>query len=223
MGVKALKIILKVILCIILCVVSIAARLLIILAISPMQVTHYSEAKHIKRISKRIEKSYMTGDKEYTDFSVYPLYNEKEEPRLYLVEFEPYGYILVDPDESLFGYLIGRNYIVCGGREWSPYTVDEADGRAYHNEDKVFETDENGERIIYNRSPYFVSGKIDERKYFLRAEAYSGGYYTCAVRKDGDTFINLISSAEMSVSDGDLNKNQAVIFATFIPQKPFFL
>ena len=223
MAIKARKIILRVILGIILGVLSIAAMLLIILAVSPVQVTHYSEAQHIKRISKRIEKKYMTEDKDFTDFSVYPLYDKNGKPICYLVEFEPYGYIFVDSDESLFGYLIGRNYIVSRGREWSPYTVDEEDGRAYHVEDKLYETDENGGRIYYNRSPYFISGKMDERKYFLRAGAYSGGYYTCAVRKDDDTFINVVSSAEMSVSDGDLNKNQAVILATFIPKKPFFL
>ena len=170
----------------------------------------FTEEEHIKRISERVEKRYITEDKKYTDFSVYPLYNENEERTFFLVEFEPYGFMFVRVSDEHFLSCIGlgRMYLDSGREQWAPYTIDEKN-------DWKYEVDENGKKIVYNRSPYYIAQKMNERKYLLAG--VKKGEYICAIKKDDDTFINLVSSTEMSISNGDLNKGQAALGIGFDP------
>ena len=57
-----------------------------------------------------------------------------------------------------------------------------------------FSVDENGERIYYAKSPYYVTNNINEKKYLLDAGSCYG---ICAIKKDGD-FINLISGQKIN-------------------------
>ena len=174
------------------------------------KVSDFTEEEHIKRISERVEKRFITEDKKYTDFSVYPLYDLDEELILFLVEFEPYGFMFVRVSDEHFLSCIGlgRMYLDGGVRgQWSPFTIDEERHWEY-------EVDENGKRIVYKRSPYYIADCLNERKYL-----WDGGKdgYIFAIKKDDDTFINLVSSTEMSISNGDLNKRQAGLSIVFDP------
>lgn len=72
---------------------------------------NFTEEVHIQRISERIQARYIDGDERLrpydkptddgeiypkvkaTDFTVHPLYDENDELRYFLVEFQPFGYI----------------------------------------------------------------------------------------------------------------------------------
>ena len=80
---------------------------------------------------------------------------------------------------------------------WSPYVKDETNSQPEPDRDKSWILDENGERIFYTKSPYFVTGNIDEKKYLI--ETNTSDKFICAVKKDGK-FVNLISGLEVEKS-----------------------
>lgn len=191
----------------------------------------YSEEDHVKRVTERIEKRFLKDSEKYTGCSVYPLYNENEELKYFLVEFEPQGFVFILlKDEQLNGlscfgfstsmYKLSNLY---GDRTWSPYTIDETDSQSFPDTDKCWMTDEKGNVINYDRSPYHVTQNENVRKYLLRSERDSASTeYVCAVKKDG-VFVNLISETEVNVSKGDLRKKQAAMYIAFIGKKQFDL
>lgn len=206
----------------------------------PQRVDMYTAEEHVQRITKRLDnkapKWRYLNDGNYDGYTVYPLYNENEEAIYFLVEIEPYGFTFVhcsdEPSPKLLYSCLGAStsmYTISndtygetyysGGEyhniTWSPYIVDETRSQPYPYEDKIWILDENGERIYYNRSPYYVTGNIDERKYLIETE---GGEYICAIKKDGK-YINLISGEEFTVenvSQYELSKTQAYIYINYI-------
>lgn len=186
----------------------------------------YTTEQHIQRITKRLDgrfKNWVYEDgSRFTDFEVYPLYDENEELKYFLIEFEPYGFIFVElrHEESIvFSWLGFRRSMyglstIYGEDDWSPYTIDETTG------ERLWIVDENGEKISYSKSPYSVTQNEDERKYLLRSNR--SAEYICAV-KNGETFINLIGGNEIDVSNGDLQKNQPTLYIGFIAHKRFDL
>ena len=178
----------------------------------------YSEEQHINRITKRIEKKFgeqAYGDGTYDSFEVYPLYNENEELFYFLVEFEPYGFAFVMlhkeflfPLQTMY-HCTSRLYI---GHTFWAYKQDE-------NGAVDYVLDENGESISYTaRSPYYVSGNLQERKYIFKV--YGG--YVCAV-KEQDEFINVISGDVIDVEADDLEKHQVFLRINFWPDGKFYI
>lgn len=194
------------------------------------KVSDFTEEEHIRRVTERIEKQVMTDSTKYIGFSVYPLYNEDDELQYFLVEYEPYGFMFIQPkDEEWKGlsclgvstsmYRVSNVYT--GDDEygtWSPYTIDETNSQPFPETDKRWKVDEDGNRICYTKSPYYVTQNINERKYLLRSDKG----FICAIKKD-DAFINLVSSIEINISNGDLTKKQATLNITFIANKRFDL
>ena len=179
----------------------------------------YSEEQHINRITKRIEKKF--GEQAYRDgtydsFMVYPLYNENDELFYFLVEFEPYGFVFVKYDTEFLiplQTMYHCNASLYIGQTYWAYKQDEHGAVNYV-------LDENGESISYTaRSPYYVSGNLQERKYILKGYA---GAYVCAV-KEQDEFINVISGDVIDVEAGDLEKHQVFIHIGFLPYGDFFI
>ena len=166
--------------------------------------------EHIQRISERIKVSeadwgYPEGES-YENFTVYPLYNENEEFTRFLVEFEPYGFVFVRVRDLSLSDRIGlilsgqstsmyaRSHIYNkDGIVWSPY---KAKGLKSIPENIEWILDENGERIYYYKSPYYVTNNINERKYLIDLD--NAVEYICAVKKDGE-FINLISGEKVDI------------------------
>ena len=58
--------------------------------------------------------------------------------------------------------------------------------------------DESGNIVYYNRSPYYISNNLQERKYLLRSN--SGGYVPAV--KHGEIYINLINNKEIAFING---------------------
>ena len=203
----------------------------------------YTVEEHIERITQRfnLKKQDITErcKIEIENFNVYPLYNENEEVKYYLIEFNPFGFTLVDcrdePSPKLLYSCLGANismymlshkiygstYIYDGETymlTWSPYIADETNSQPYPDKDKIWILDDNGERIYHNKSPYYVTGNIDKRKYLIETE---GAEYICAVKND-DKFINLMSGEEFiaeNVDTYEFARSQASIFFPFYPDK----
>ncbi len=190
---------------------SIVALFVFVISISVITMTgcmdyasRYSEEKHKERISKLVKKRYMTEESEYTSFEVYPLYNEYDELKFFVVEFEPYGYVYVKINEqsiSLFGAsmytrstdgleLWCKRKIVEG--EKACYT-DENGNLIWFNNSCWLEIQDDGEPVKYKDSPYKVSGIENEKRYLLQVKNENG--YVPAVRRS-DKFLNLISLEE---------------------------
>ena len=186
-----------------------------------IKASYYTEEQHIQRITERIEKQRETWNwmypegETYSDFKVYPLYDENDEFIECLVEFEPYGFfIALIGDLHIISYCFkGSMYgysEMYGAKEnkhghdlrWSPYKYD----KYYSYDDKIWILDEKGERIYYDKSPYFVTGNINEKKYLI--DINDGAQYICAIKKDGQ-FVNLISG---EMFDGHYLQNQPTIY-----------
>lgn len=194
-----------------------------VLTASTDKASWYTEEEHIERVSERVQEqikdwSYSDG-KKYDGYELYPLYNEKEELKYFLIEFEPYGFVFVrildDANLGIISCSGSRSLyilsIMYGEELWSPYTVDETLPPEYDDKDKQWILDENGERIEYNRSPYYVTGNEEERKYLFSG---SSGEYICAV-KSGDCYLNLIGGNTIDISAGDLLKAQPSLYLAF--------
>ena len=188
----------------------------------------YSEEQHLARVERRIRRrlpkikygtdiegkiiyTSINGEGypkysicEYEGFEVYPLYDQNEELNFILVEFEPYGFFIVtilrDLDIGPLAQILGKTiYSVEVKQEWSPYNYEATpDGN-----ERIYEYDENGEQIIYKKSPYYITGNIDKRKYLLRIGSES---FVCAV-KEGNKYLNLINNKTID----DLSKNQPIL------------
>ena len=63
----------------------------------------YTVEEHIQMISKKVQARFMGDNSPYTSFEVYPLYNEIDEVKVYLIEFEPVGFIFVVTKEGRNG------------------------------------------------------------------------------------------------------------------------
>jgi hypothetical protein len=158
----------------------------------------YTEAEHIQRIAERIQKRYIDADlgwvdrEQPTSFEVFPLYDENDKLKYFLVEFESFGFIYIllrDEQRKAFGEIGASTSMykisASGNDEWSP----------------------NGGETVFNKSPYFVAGIKNERRYLLL------GYIVAA--KQGNTFVNLISQAEVEIINGQTTKEQVGIWLDF--------
>ena len=200
------------------------------------KVDDYTVEEHIERISERLENrdtvSLPPYDCTYEDFKVYPLYNENEELVYFLVEFEPYGFAFVylrdelSIFETIWLSILGKEWsmyqisrLYGSGYTWSPYKIDETRSQPWPNEDIEWILDENGERIYYDKSPYYVMNAITETKYLI---AIDSGNYICAVK--GETgFINLISGEEFNELNNKSKEMQESLFIDILPLKSYNL
>lgn len=187
----------------------------------------YTEEEHIQRVTERIEERFMTDEFEYTGFEVYPLYDENDDLKYFLVEFEPYEfmYVLLRDEQlkafSFLGASTSMYKLSTFEVEWSRYTIDQTDSKPYSDGNKIWEIDENGEKIIRNKSPFSEAGVEEIRKYLLR-DSKNRTDYVPAV-KTGDNYKNLISMDEVTIIDGSYTKKQATVHISFIAKKRFDL
>lgn len=182
----------------------------------------YSEEEHVNRITKRIEKRFINGSTELTGFQVFPLYDEADEIKYFLVEFEPYGFLYVRINEkystvgSWFGG-VGSMYTLSDTEvktDWSRYIIDETNSQPFPDTDIIWETDENGDKVIYKKSPYSIAEVGNSRRYLL-------GNIPAIKTETG--YLNLISMTEVAFTNGQLSNKQAVADISFIHKGDFDL
>ena len=216
---------------IILGIVGLLVLTIIILSVCGEKPSQFTEEEHIARISKKIDKKikkkfskpWRTFD--YDSFEVYPLYNQNEELEYFLVEFEPsyFIFIYMRDDYKYIDFIFGIKSMYRHSTgpylSWSKYKIDPTHENLPWDKNVIWETDENGEKIVYNKSPYYVAGVKSEKRYLF--EDGNGGYIP-AIKKDRD-FINLVSMTEVNFSDGKAEKGQPSIGVSFVGKPQFSL
>ena len=166
----------------------------------------YSTDQHMRRISKRVQEKFIdTG--QYQSYSVYPLYDEKDEVAHFLVEFNPSWHMVIEPQGAL--PLLFKSMYVCsdmdGYSRWYRYRETlsipcydesirwERKNVNYPNYsgqvEKWVETDSAGEIINRSESPYKAAGVKDDEKLFL---IEGKEMFIPAVQRDGK-YLNLVS------------------------------
>ena len=169
-------------------------------------------------MSERIEKRFMAEDNgKRTGFEIKPLYNENGMLNIFLVEFEPYGYLYVHAGDELnkvFGWLGFRTsmYTLSDSTiisTWSPYTLNPT------TFEKEWILDEEGNKIVYDRSPFYVANAGNAKYYLLENE---DGHFIPAI-KTGEDFVNLISGKKFRFQNGQPETAQACEFIAFYAHK----
>ena len=186
---------------------------------------YYTVEEHTQRVrermEKRMEKPYYES---FTGFEVYPLYDVNDKLGFFLIELEPYGFsfVLIRDEYWQLTSWSSMYRIDHSGYEqetWSPYTRDETNSQPEPDTDKIWMVDENNEKICYDRSPYYVTNNLNEKKYLLRTDE---GGYVCAI-KSGEKFINLVSLTEFEVTNGKAPGKEPRLSIGFIPKEAFAL
>ncbi len=174
----------------------------------------YTEEQHIQRIRERAEERFLGEDSEYTELEVYPVYNEYDELRYALIEFEPQGFVYVSIGEKAYPWKDMYTLSDTEPESWMPYRVKEgarenvydADGNLlYQTTNREYIRDENGQVFIYNESPFKVAGIKDESRYLLITEMagfLGGGRSWIPAVKRGEQYLDLVDGALIDYTPG---------------------
>jgi hypothetical protein len=184
----------------------------------------YTEEEHIQRVTERIQKRFIDTDLRWVDreqptsVEVFPLYDENDELKFFLVEFEPCGFIFVDLldkkvlDKRLWPIFGKSMYSLSNYHcDWSQYVIDETNSQPHPDTNKIWKTDNNGDKVVFNRSPYFVADIKNEKRYLLCGQI-------AAIKQEG-AFKNLISGDEVEIVNGQATRDTAVIGIQFMAFK----
>ncbi len=232
---------------IILCVLLIFS-VLVIINNSNKKVEDFTVEEHIQRVTERKKKSILNGEnyneEKYISLVAYPLYDNNDKLKYFLIEYENYGgfsfVFLQDEPPVLEGLLLGllhgntsmyrsSSNGYSNTNPWTPYKRDKntiallptfQEGIVNDTIKGEVILDENGEMIIYDESPYYVTNNIKEKKYLLVTDESSE--YICAIKK-GDKYLNLISGEEFEKADNYNFEENATIRITHYPHRIFDL
>ena len=199
----------------------------------------YSEEQHMRRIRERAEERFLGEDSEYTGLEVYPIYNEYDELKYALIEFEPQGFLYVLIREGItFELISGVGMYLCSDMEpeesWMPYRVkegfndemiDEDGHKTTYNDCELFR-DEKGDVIVYHQSHFKVAGIENERRYLLSIVSVSHGSGSDALIpavKRGEQYLNLVDGTLIDYEPGMQSATYAVEYLYFIPKPDFDL
>ena len=231
---------------IILCVLLVFS-VLVIINNSNKKVEDFTVEQHIQRVTERKKKSILNeenyNEEKYNSLVAYPLYDNNDKLKYFLIEYENYGgfsfvFLQDEPPvlEGLLLWLLHGNTSMYRSSSngysktnpWTPYKRDKNttallpsfhEGWTNTIKGEVI-LDENGEMIIYDESPYYVTNNIKEKKYLLATDESSE--YICAIKK-GDKYLNLISGEEFEKADNYNFEENATIRITHYPHRIFDL
>ena len=182
----------------------------------------YTEEQHLQRITERAEARFLGEESEYTGLEVYPVYNEYDELKYALIEFEPQGFLYVAIGDREYPW---KGMYTLSDTEpyyWVPYRVKEGSQDILTDEDgalieimydcELFR-DENGDIIIYYQSHFKVAGIENERRYLLSimsTAAWSYGEGLIPAVKRGEQYLNLVDGNLMDYEPGMESATYAV-------------
>ena len=200
------------------------------------KVSDYSVEEHIQRISERV-RNHKWIIEDFEDFDVYPLYDKDEKLKFFLLEFNPHGFVFIFVQDEppiltscLYAhksmYIASANYYY-KKQTWFRYVADKNGPSLFDFVEEADSSkkgtpifDEKGEIIKYDKSPYYISGNVNEKKYIFKTEDSSE--FICAVKKD-EKFINLISGTELPDTDSYDSKENATLLVIGIASRKFDL
>ena len=217
-------------------VILVLISVVIVLSGCGRKVSDYSVEEHIQRISERVRNTTWLID-DFEDFDVYPLYDKDEKLKFFLLEFNPhgFGFIFVQDEPPVLTsclyahksmYFISADYYY-KEETWFRYVADKNGPSLFDFVEEADSSkkgtpifDEKGEIIKYDKSPNYVSGNVNEKKYIFETEvSYE---YICAVKKD-EKFINLISGTELPDADSYDSMENATLLIRGIASRRFDL
>ena len=182
----------------------------------------YTEEQHIQRVTERAEARFLGEGSEYTGLEVYSVYNEYDELKYALIEFEPQGFLYVAIGDREYPW---KGMYTLSDTEpyyWVPYRVKEGSQDILTDEDgalieimydcELFR-DENGDIIIYYQSHFKVAGIENERRYLLSimsTAAWSYGEGLIPAVKRGEQYLNLVDGNLMDYEPGMESATYAV-------------
>ena len=194
----------------------------------------FSEEKHIQRIRERAEERFLGEDSEYTGLEVYPIYNEYDELKYALIEFEPQGFIYVYINGKEYPWMSMYSLSDMEFDGWMPYRVKEGVNEKIVDENgnviaqsfnQEYIRDENGQVIVYNESHFKVAGIENERRYFLSTVCTVNMGITNGLIpavKRGEQYLNLVDGAMIDYTPG-MESAYAVAEIAFINNVGFDL
>ena len=194
----------------------------------------YSEEQHIRRIRERAEERYLGEESAYTSLEVYPIYNEYDELKYALIEFEPQGFLYVAIGDRSYPWKGMYTLSTTEPEGWMPYRVKEGlkeevtdeNGHVTTFYDREFFRDESGQVIIYQQSHFKVAGIANERRYILSIVSTVPGLYggsRIPAVKRGEQYLNLVDGNLMDYEPGMESATYAVADITFIGKSYFDL
>lgn len=213
---------------------SFALLLGMLLSLSSCRASSYTEEEHVARVTERAKERFLGEGSEYTGLEVFPVYNEYDELRYMLIEFQPQGFLYVLIDREQFPW---KMYTLSNMQpeSWMPYRVKEgaqedvygADGNLLAQAvNREYIRDENGQAIIYYESHFKAAGIEGERRYLLTtevAEFLGGGSSWIPAVKRGEQYLDLVDGALIDYTPGMESSSYAVELLYFIPKPDFDL
>ena len=195
---------------------------IILISLCALSFCGCTDEGHIKSVSMKIRWRYIIGKDEITihddnlgtdekvkptDFEIYPLYNVDEELKWFLVEFQPYGYFYVKIIFDTPVIILPMYRISSSLSTWTPCYIDK-EKDSDKNKDLIWELDDNGNKVIYKNSPFFVRGALEEKKYLIKYESTTGPKLIPSI-KCGEKYVNLYNNCEFTIKDGKILEKQA--------------
>lgn len=211
-------------------VAAVCAIVFLIVSLFFEKASDYTVAEHTARVTELAKKRYLKEDSEYTDLEVFPLYDENNELKYFLIEFEPYGFVYIKIRNEAFAYDYVGLYLrdFYEGRSWVRYAIEigstaiytDNQGFNYEIENAVLlEVDASSKPILHNIS-YFKAANIKNEKLYLLSYQRS---LIPAVKRNGKYF-NLISLEYIDY--GQIIKQQQrtpTFHCYFLPKSEFRL
>ena len=174
----------------------------------------YTEKQHVKRITRSVNKQFMTNGSDFVSFEVYPLYSQDDKLGYFLVEFEPFGFMYVKMFDS-YPFIARKS---CCGRKslyaydgdprhrlkiWSRFEISLGDIR-------YFEKNDDFSKVEYLKSPFAAADIKDEKRYMLDMKDENGDDVLIPAVKREDGYLNLFSLTYVRFEQNRLIGEQAV-------------
>ena len=176
----------------------------------------------------------MGEESAYTSLEVYPIYNEYDELKYALIEFEPQGFLYVAIGDRSYPWKGMYTLSTTEPESWMPYRVKEGlkeevtdeNGHVTTFYDREFFRVESGHVIIYQQSHFKVAGIENERRYILSIVSTVPGLYggsRIPAVKRGEQYLNLVDGNLMDYEPGMESATYAVADIIFIGKSYFDL
>ena len=191
---------------------------------SNKKASQFTEAEHLERVRNRIQKRFIEGDvllRSYgapddgrvhpgikaTGFEVYPLYDENDQLKYCLVEFEPCGYVYIRIRDERLKWLgwpgVSVNmYKLSAERGEQSWAILQATEKA--SGEIEWAPNPNEEGVKYHNSPFAVRNVMDQRKYFICYKLdINGGTKTITIPsiKQNGKYVNLYSMESFDLEE----------------------
>lgn len=170
-------------------------------------------SKCISEISQLVEKNY----KNYESYEIFPLYNELDEVKFFLVEFEPESFVYVKIYEGNDNCNNSNKYLKWHEGAWCRFNYMPNEQGDYT---KTYEKDANG-NYKYRYASHYKEAQIkDEKRYLLFIINTVKAGYVPAIKLN-ENYLNLVSMKEINLNE--ITNDTYLETLQFIFTSPYYL